>query len=319
MGERSGFDEGRFQAQLAFQDGVITRQQAFECGADAAQLRRWLRRRQLVAVYPGVYVEHTGPLTRNQREWAAVLDAAPAALSGASAVRVIARRTVAEDEPVHLLVDGSRTPVRRPGVVVHRDVHFAERILAGTRPPRQRTEEALLDLAAAAPTPATAVAILTDAVGGRLTTARRLLEALGRRTRISRRRFIIGVLRDIAEGTCSVLEHGYLTLVERPHGLPGANRQARILHGRPGFRDVDYKRWRVVVELDGRRWHDDARARDRDMERDLDAAIEDDRLTLRIGYNQVFDRSCPTGAKIARALTKAGWPGPFRRCPNCPE
>ncbi|WP_075052015.1 hypothetical protein [Gordonia malaquae] len=46
--------------------------------------------------------------------------------------------------------------------------------------------------------------------------------------------------------------------VERAHGLPAPLRQAPTGVGRPGFRDLDYPEWGVVVELDGRLGHADA-------------------------------------------------------------
>ena len=68
---------------------------------------------------------------------------------------------------------------------------------------------------------------------------------------------------------------------------------------------------------DGRLNHDGASARDRDMERDLDAAIESEH-TVRIGYGQVFDRACTTAAKIGRLLDLRGWDGAVSRCSRCP-
>ena len=59
-------------------------------------------------------------------------------------------------------------------------------------------------------------------------------------------------------------------------------------------------------------------ARDRDLERDLDAAVDADRLTLRIGWGQVYDRPCSTARKVARALSNRGWTGAVTQCPSCP-
>jgi hypothetical protein len=86
------------------------------------------------------------------------------------------------------------------------------------------------------------------------------------------------------------------------------------------FRDVVYRgtgpAWAQIVELDGRLFHDSARARDRDMERDLDAALE--RVdTVRIGYGQVFGRGCSTAGKLGRLLQLRGWDGESIPCPNC--
>lgn len=95
---------------------------------------------------------------------------------------------------------------------------FHDRVLWNLSPPRIRYDYALLDLAAEGGTDLQALGTLADACGSRRTTARRLLETLGERDRISRRGWLASVLLDIDLGTCSVLEHGYLVHVERAHG-----------------------------------------------------------------------------------------------------
>jgi hypothetical protein len=52
---------------LRDQAGVIARRQALEAGLTDNDIRRRLRRREWVSVHPGVYVDHTGPLTWLQR------------------------------------------------------------------------------------------------------------------------------------------------------------------------------------------------------------------------------------------------------------
>ena len=91
-------------------------------------------------------------------------------------------------------------------------------------------EEACLDVVATTRSPLDRIQLLAGACQSRRTTAHRLLSALDRRSRMPDREWLRGVLRDIADGTCSVLEHGYLTRVERPHGLPRGQRQ---VFGRP--------------------------------------------------------------------------------------
>jgi hypothetical protein len=103
-----------------------------------------------------------------------------------------------------------------------------------------------------------------------------------------------------------VLEHGFLTLVERPHGLPLGVRQQRA--GTASgivYRDVDVGE--RLIELDGRLWHDTAEQRDKDFERDLDAAVEG-KGTVRLTWGQVYDRPCSTAAKLSRLLARDGWP-----------
>lgn len=62
----------------AVQAGVVSRSQLLQHGVDETMQRRLLRRRDLVAVAPGVYVGHTGPLTWVQEAWVGVLALWPA-------------------------------------------------------------------------------------------------------------------------------------------------------------------------------------------------------------------------------------------------
>lgn len=313
------------RALLELQDGVIARRQALAAGLSPTAVTRMLRRRTWVVVHPGVYVDHTGPLTWQQRAWAAVLACWPAALDGASAIRAHegpGRRT---DDPdtLHVVVDRARRVDEPEGVVVRRTSRFDELVQWNLAPPRMRYDDAVVTMADRARTDTAAVAVLADACGGRRTTAQRLRARVDAMPWLHRRAWLTGVLDDVAEGTCSVLEHGYLTLVERPHGLPrGARQDPAGDRGRRMFRDVVYRggrpRWTQVVELDGRLFHDSPRARDRDLERDLEAALAGEH-TVRLGYGQVFERPCRTAATVARLLTKRGWTGTFVRCPDCPE
>jgi hypothetical protein len=134
------------------------------------------------------------------------------------------------------------------------------------------------------------------------------------RRRVRGRTWLAAVLTDIADGTCSVLEHGYLTRVERPHGLPGPARQPLGFDGRGRVRrDVVYRAYRLCVELDGRLFHDSAGQRDRDLDRDLAVAVTG-RRTVRLGWGQVFDRACRTAAHVAELLRLGGWEGTASSC-----
>lgn len=307
------------------QDGVIARRQILACGRTPTFIARRLRRREWVIIHPGVYVNHTGPLTWRQRAWAAVLACWPAALAGWSAVRAHegpGRRVHDDGKPIQVLVGHGRSLGALPGVAIRESRRFDRAVQAHLSPPRQHYDDAVIELADGAADELTAIAILADACGGRRTTADRLQTRLGMISRLARRPLLVSLLGDIAEGTCSVLEHAYLTRVERAHGLPHGLRQvaARDHQGRRMFRDVVYggrnPPWQRIVELDGRLGHDSAQDRDRDMERDLDAAL-DGAETVRLGYGQVLVRSCRTAAKLALLLQRAGWVGEPTTCPEC--
>jgi len=89
------------------QGGVVARRQLSDVGAGEPDLRRWLRRRELVAVHPGVYINHRGPLTWTNLAWAATLLYAPAALCHASALNLAG-------EVIHVAISHHRNPARRP-------------------------------------------------------------------------------------------------------------------------------------------------------------------------------------------------------------
>jgi len=294
----------------------VSRAQLMELGVEPHEVRRWQRRRELARLHEGVYVDHTGLPTWNQRAWGAVLSVWPAALGGESALRAAEGPGRGDDTgPVHVVVDRSRKLAARPGVAIQRTFDLERRALWNVGPPRLRYEEAVLDLAMAARGEFAAVGALAKAVQKRHTTAPRIATALATRSRARRRHFLLAVLRDVGSGTCSVLEHAYLSRVERPHDLPTARRQLRGV-GRSGavYRDAAYGD--LLVELDGRLFHDTAEQRDADFDRDLDAAVEG-ATSVRLSWGQVIDRPCATAYRVSRLLGVRGWP-PGRPCgPGC--
>ncbi|KRA38747.1 MULTISPECIES: type IV toxin-antitoxin system AbiEi family antitoxin domain-containing protein [unclassified Nocardioides] len=307
------------------QDGVISRRQAIKCGLTPTAVAKRIRRRDWVPIHDGVYVIHNGPLTWRQRAWAAVLACWPAALSGESARRAHegpGRRFVRDDAPIELVVAHDRKVQPPAGVTVTRVRRIDQVVQWNLSPPRMRYDDAIITIADAAKDELAAIAALTDACAGRRTTAVRLLACAASIPRLRRRAWLAAVLSDVAEGTCSVLEHAYLTRVERAHGLPPGLRQVVALNpqGRRMYRDVVYggsrPRWRQIVELDGLLGHDSPADRDRDLERDLDAAL-DREDTVRLGYGQVMGRPCSTAAKLGRLFQLRGWKGVPTRCPDC--
>jgi len=300
---------------LSRQAGVVSRRQLVGAGLAPHDVRRLLRRRELVAVAPGVYLDHTGEPSWLQTAWGGVLALWPAALSHESALQA-AGLSCGPAACLHVAVDRRRSPTPPPGVRLHRLADLDAKVLWAAGPPRVRVEEAAVDVAAEANDDFAAIAVLADAVQSRRTTAFRMQQALAGRSRIPRRRFLDGVLNDIGSGTCSVLEHGYLTRVERAHGLPPAHRQ--VLDASPGtvYRDVVYPAFDRSVELDGLMVHATARARDRDLDRDLEVAVGG-RMTVRLGWGQVFGRPCRTALHVGRWLQAGGWDGVPTRCPAC--
>jgi hypothetical protein len=319
---RGGAPADEIARILSLQHGVISRAQAMQAGLAEHGVRRQVRRRAWVPLLPGVYRNHTGEPTWLQRAWAATLHAGDAALCHDSALRAVEGpgKSQRDESVIHVAIDRDRR-ILAPAdwLVVHRLADFDDKVKRNTSPPTVRIEHALVDLAAESASDFTAVGVLTDAVSARLTTADRIITALAARSRIPRRAFLVGVLSDIRDGTHSVLEHGYLQRVERAHGLPTGTRQlAELTPSGKVYRDVAYEQFGVYVELDGRANHGTARAHDHDLARDL-AAVSDQKVTIRLGWRQVYGDQCSTATRIATVLTKRGWTGATEGCPRCQE
>jgi hypothetical protein len=160
--------------------------------------------------------------------------------------------------------------------------------------------------------------VLADLCQQRLTTPARLRETLASYPRLPGRALLAAVLDDVATGAYSVLERRYLPRVERPHGLPRAQRQGAFTQGsRSGFRDVQYVAQRVTVELDGRLGHEFAVDQWVDLERDLFAAV-DEQLTIRLGWGLVA-KPCRLAVLMGGVLRSRGWVGQASACPECRE
>lgn len=309
-------------ALLRAQDGVASRAQLVDAGCEPHDLERMIRRKELVVALPGVYVVHNGPRSWQQRAWVAVLACWPAALAGSSALRAESGpglRGFDEAAAIEVAVDVARTVRDKPDVRVRRTAGLAARARWNASPPRVRYEEAVLDVVAGLTGEWDVIEACAAAVRGRCTTAERLSRALAARHRFPRRAWLARVLADVAAGTASVLEHGYLHRVERAHELPTADRQRedRVAGGRI-YRDAPYPAYDLVVELDGRLDHSALADRDRDLERDLETATHG-RRSVRLGWGQVYERPCRTAAQVARLLAVGGWEGAPMPCsPSCP-
>ena len=153
-----------------------------------------------------------------------------------------------------------------------------------------------------------ALAVLAAACQSRRTTARRLLAQAGvPRAGCPTR---LGERRAPRRGGGDLLRAGALLPPPgraRARAAAGVQRQVRaVASAGVVYRDVDYGR--LIVELDGRLFHDSTEQRDRDFERDLDAAL-DGRRTVRLSWGQVYGRSCSTAGKLGALLQVHGWRG----------
>ena len=293
----------------------MNRRQLRELGLSKPQVETLLRRRSLVALHPGVYVDHTGLPTYAQRCWAAVLYAEPAALAGRHA---LPDPPTSPGEPNEVAIDWSRRVGTRRGIRITRMRDLADHVGWNRSPPRLHLETAAIVAADRARTDHDAIALLCQLVGARRTTASRLASTLAERSRHSRRQLVGALVADLAAGTHSVLEHGLLDRVLRPHGLPVPSRHQAPARGRRGaeYRDTLFEGVDAHVELDGGH-HDGSAQKDDDADRDLQD-IASGLVVPRLRYAQVFAWPCRTARLLAGFFALRGWPGSARPCsPGC--
>ena len=303
---------------LREQGGVVSRRQVRLEGGDDNLIERMVRRRIWSPIHPGVYVDHTGVPSDEQARLAAVLHAWPAALGGESAL-VAHGATLTSPAAIVVVVEHERRLVSLPGMRIDRVRGLEKKVMWNRQPPLLRLDIAALSVASARLRrvgEAAAVAALADVCQQRLTTPDRLLRTLADLPCLAGRAFLRLVLDDVATGAFSVLEHRYLTRVERPHGLPRSRRQQKFANGnRTGFRDVIYVAHGVVVELDGRLGHEWASDQWEDLERDLRSAAEL-LQTIRLGWGAV-DAPCRLAPLLGKVLQHRGWTGAPHPCRAC--
>ncbi len=83
------------------------------------------------------------------------------------------------------------------------------------------------------------------------------------------------------------------------------------------YRDAEFTEFQLSLELDGRAFHAVLDRHDVDLDRDLELA-SDGRLSLRLGWGQVFRRPCRTAGRVGRVLNRRGWTGTVVACrPGC--
>jgi Transcriptional regulator, AbiEi antitoxin len=298
---------------LERQSGVIARSQALQAGLSSDAIDNLLRVGRWQRLQHGVYATFSGKPSRDARLWAAVLRAGPDAMLSHYTAAGLFGLLAPTGGPVHVIVRSDRRPRRISGMVIHR----ADRA-PGVRhpvllPPRTRIEETVLDLATAARTADDAFSWVFRATGQRLTTPERIRRSMAARQRMPWRSELAACLDDAADGVHSNLERRYVWDVERPHGLPRALRQARVVRdGRVAYLDNLYPEYLVGAELDGRAAHP-VGERWRDYRRD-NAGATDGIITLRYGWSDVTGQPCQVAAQVAAVLAQRGWPGPPRRC-----
>lgn len=205
------------------------------------------------------------------------------------------------------------------GILIHRSDQSRAQFLTPFKLPRTRVEDTVLDLVAVAPTFDHAYTWIARAVSRKLVSVAALRAALAARRRVRWRVWLDDALEDAADGIYSSLERRYVRDVERSHGLPRSQHQARRrLNGKIQSRDNWYPDYHVAVEIDGPAYHQNERVQ-LDKDRDNRNLALDDVKTHRFGPVDVTEHACQAAALVAATLQRNGWRGAPRPCrrPNC--
>lgn len=277
-------------AELAMhQHGVVCLDQLRSLGVSSAAVRTRVRAGRLHRLFRGIYAVGYPGLTAEARWMAAVLACGPqAVLSHQSAAALWNLLPDRISGPVHVIATGGRGRTLR-GINAHRQEGLRSQDKAMVKGvPCTSVARTLLDLAGIVPAESLRRAVEEAEV-------LRLLDVPGvadllKRSRgcrgAGRLRLQLSQLDPRASETRSTLERRFLALCRRA-ALPAPEVNV-ILHLREGPVEADFV-WhdaRLIVETDGRQFHDTASAFERDRLRDQRLALADWRV-IRCTWRQL--------------------------------
>ena len=300
---------------LELQNGVIASWQADSADLSPRRMEVLVRHGRWQRLHYGVYASFTGVPPRDAVLWAAVLRVGPQSMLSHETAAELDGLLDKRSKLLHVTIPESQRVRPIAGIAIHRSGRIIEAREPWLLPPRTMIEETVLDLAEDAASFDDVMSLLARACQRRLTLPVLLRQSAEMRARMRWRAEIMQALGDVAAGVHSPLEYRYVRDVERAHGLPTGKRQAPAVQGGRGiYRDVFYRQYGVVVELDGRASHTDRRLEDNRRD---NAAAARGVITLRYGWPDVTERRCATAAEVGETLSGRGWPGPLRSCRRC--
>jgi hypothetical protein len=213
-----------------------------------------------------------------------------------------------------------RSTGRCDDIVVHRSRAFGHLTAPDDGgPPVVAAVHTAVDLAVAAPTARSAMAVMQrSALSGRVS-GTQLLAAMELRRPPRFRDALHDAAMLMVEGVMSALESTYALDVETAHGLPSGTRQAPVVvDGTVLFEDILYTApdGDLIVRLDGWRLHSDRRVALRDRRRGNAAELAG-RSRLAYGPEEVEGDPCGTAREVGAVLTGLGRVDGLRPCERC--
>jgi predicted transcriptional regulator of viral defense system len=284
----------------AAQHGLIATRQLNACGVDRDAIRLRVARGGLHPVFRGVYAVGHDALTRTAYFTAAVLACgAHAALSHYSAAAHLGLLAWRGDRRPEVIVPGSGGR-KIDGINSHRsrldprDVWTREGVRV-TTPART-----ILDIAATKPFKPLR-RMVRQALAEQKVNLRQLLEILHRHPRHPGAAKLRAVIADGPAPTRSDLEDLALDLLDSAEiPRPEVNPKLR-LDGREIRPDLLFRTQRIVIELDGRRWHHDPLTQRDDADKQAILEAHGYRV-LRITWWQIVGHPQQTLRRIRAAL-----------------
>ncbi len=268
--------------------GHVTRAQLLELGVGRSSIDRRVGRGELIRVHAGVYaVGHPRPEARAKAA-AAVLACGPGAvLSHESAAPLWGFRSLWPARP-EVIVPGDRRP---PGVRTHRTSTLRRRDVRRHHGIRVTSPARTLNDIARRLTPAELTRAVNDA---RLEAGLRGSELEGWPQ--------LRALTDEAP-TRSVFEDAFLVFCQR-FALPTPQINVRVA----GYEvDVLFAEQKLIIELDGYRYHQGPGSFERDRERDA-ATLAAGYETIRLTWKRLLQAPEREAARLLSILGKRGYP-----------
>ncbi len=242
------------------QAGMLSQTQLTELRLSRSFVRNQLRARRWAQRTSSVFSTTTGPLSREQRLWQAVLHAGPTALiGGLTAAELHGMKNWSRDD-ITVLVDDELSFDPIEGVRFFRSRRQLASMRSARALPLSQLEPAVLLFAGYEPNRRTAHGAVAATVQQRLTTPDRLSGWLARMTPLRRAPEFRLLLQDIAGGAHSLSEIDLRRAckefaVAPPRGQKGR----RDRQGRRRWTDAEWNLpggWVLVLEVDGA-FHDD--------------------------------------------------------------
>lgn len=312
-------DHHKRAVQLSkFQSDVISRKQLISIGWTDKMIRSQVAAHRWRSLARGVFLTNTGEPTVPSWWWAShLLGGERSYLFGDSALQAWGLRR--PSLPVSLGVPWNHHfRSESPELVITRHRFPAPVRSPSGLPPAAKVEFAVVDATEGMRSTTKVAALVTEACQRGKTTPGRIARAMTSYKRLRHRALLLELVREVEDGSQSVLEVDAAKLVLRAHGLPPGNGQVRESNnGSVVFRDRVIEEFGVVLEFDGRLGHSDPHSRFRDFRRD-NAVVASGRTSLRFGWEDVHENPCEAALQIAQVLKSRGWAGDLEACgPFC--